>query len=75
MPQAHGTCQICGSTKLAEAWARVALLEETLRTVREAIVQKAGDTFWLSSIETVVDRIDTTLAGEVTPDLFIQEKV
>lgn len=42
---------------------RIAELEAALRTVRQAIVEKADDTFWLSPIETVVDHIDAALGG------------
>lgn len=43
--------------------ARIRELEAALRTVRQAIIDKADDTFWLSEIETVVDHIDGVLGG------------
>lgn len=57
--------------QLCKLQTRVARLEGTLKTVRQAIIDKADDTFWLSSIETVVDHIDEALGDiEPTPDLF-----
>lgn len=46
-----------------DAAARIEELEEALRVVRQAIIDKAEDTFWLSEIETVVDRIEGVLGG------------
>ena len=38
---AHGECQICGSTKLVEAWKRIAELEDALRPFADFNVQGA----------------------------------
>ncbi len=64
---AHGECQTCGSRAPVELAARLVELEATLRTVRAAIYEKADDTFWLTPIETVVDRIDAVL-GDYAED-------
>ena len=37
---------------------RIAVLENTLRDVRKAIVEHAPDTLWVNLIETAVDAID-----------------
>lgn len=40
---------------------RVVDLEAALRDVRTAVIANANDVLWQSSIETVVDRIDSAL--------------
>jgi len=68
---AHGECPCCGSKTPVELAARVIECERTLVMVRDAIVEKAACTFWLNSIETVVDRIEAVLGefGNAQPEL------